>query len=109
MNFIITDIVHSGRKGIRLNPVTSPKYDGLLGVRGRVNLDIIQQFKRFSFDLIGHSYYDYWTVSEVLGVKTDIIKGIIEIETYNSIYTFKALTDTDKQELKNFADKVKGQ
>ena len=69
----------------------------------------VQQFKQFSFDLVGHPYYDYWTVSEVLKVKTDTTEGIIEIESYNSIYTFKALTDKDKEELKNFVDKAKEQ
>lgn len=83
----LLDVVHSGRKGIRGTTICDRKYEGILGFYCRFDLDDIQQFKPFTFDVINSWYYDWWTTSEVL--EATVEEGIVQVETANSIYRFK--------------------
>lgn len=93
----IIGIVHNGRKGIRLTPVSDPKYNSLVGTVCQISVESLKQFEQYTFKLYDHPYYDTWTVSEVLvaGVVED--SGVLFIETCNSIYYFEPLEDNNEQ------------
>ena len=85
----ILDIVHSGRKGKRWEPVTDYKYDDLRGCILR--LGKIEQFKPVRATVYGHPYYETWLTSEVIGFDRDL-NGDYLLETVNTIYVLKEVT-----------------
>ena len=89
----IFNIVHSGRKGIRLTPVSDPKYHSLIGTVCQISIDALKQFEQYTFKLYNHPYYDTWTISEVIAVGTIRDSGMLYIETCNSIYFFEPLEE----------------
>ena len=83
--YVITDIVHSGRKGIRGERVTEEKYVGLIGIRVNLDIDNIQPYKTIKMNLLDHHpYYNWWTTSIVIASIAEDDK--VEIETANTIY-----------------------
>ena len=85
MKFKIKEIVHSGRKGTRYDPVTDEKYDGLIGCNVKWNIKDIRQFDGTTFKFQNHPFYNYWHTSPVIQLsKRDFT--VYELETVNTIY-----------------------
>ena len=91
--YILKEILHSGRKGIRGTDRTELKYKGLLGYQCFISSAQIRQFKPCKFD-VNSPYYDWWRTSEVLAAKIYCNDDgtFLEIETVNTIYIFKEVT-----------------
>lgn len=87
--YIIQDIVHSGRKGLRGTKVTHPKYMGLINCRIICDFDNCEQFKPFHWDFVMNFQYDYWDTSEVFALAKDEKNNELLLETVNTIYVFK--------------------
>lgn len=91
----IIKIEHSGRMGIRGEPVRSEKYEGLVdSVFYLQGIDVLEQCEQFSMlhmKLIEtNSYYDDWRTSEVLQIIRHF-DDLYEVETVNTIYYFQRL------------------
>lgn len=85
--YTIISIVHSGRKGLRGTECKEPKYDGLVGCSCTFADNPIRG-KSVRLILKDHYYWEWWTLSMVLGVAIEEDKFLI-IETENSIYKFE--------------------
>lgn len=92
----ITKIVHSGRKGIRGEPVQDEKYDGLIDsvvtLRWIRTLEECEQFTPLKMNLIKtDTCFDTWYTSEVIQIAL-VTEDVYEVETVNAIYYFQLLT-----------------
>ena len=88
----ILKILHNGRKGIRGNPVTDIKYDGLINADVYIeNLDDIVKFQCLHINIIGHSTYNWWDTTEVITMSYNPINRKYYIETINTIYILQEL------------------
>lgn len=92
--YILTDILHNGRKDIRGKSVetVNSKYEGLKGCKCILSLKRLEQFKPFVFTIQNHPSYEWWTTSEVLEATIEDDK-YLTIETANSIYKFEATNE----------------
>lgn len=86
----IIKIEHSGRRGIRGEPVTDGKYDGLVNsvfyLKGIDTLEQCEQFSMLHMKFIEtESFYDDWHTSEVLQIIRHF-DDLYEVETVNTIY-----------------------
>ena len=94
--YTIEKVIHSGRKGIRYEPVTDPKYDGLVGTRCYADFAESKQFQKMHFDIPSGEIncpYDWWDTSEILELKVYKETGEVFLETANTIYV---LQEVDK-------------
>lgn len=86
----IKGIYHSGRKELRMSPVTEYKYDGLIGCQIEWNINSLRQFQPTRFWLENHSKYSWWDTSPVIQLtKKDF--NIYVLETINTIYELEIL------------------
>lgn len=85
----IIDILHSGRKGIRLSPVMDSKYDGVRGCTVYFNIEDLEGLKPFRFNRMNHYFYDYWDTSAV--IQAEIRNGQLILETINTIYVLEEI------------------
>ena len=83
--FVIKDILHSGRKGIRGEPVDDYKYDGLVGCYAKFDINEIRACHGVHMKISGHSFYDWWNTSPVIQL-TKRNFDVYELETVNTIY-----------------------
>ena len=93
--YILKNIVHSGRKGIRNEPVKDSKYDGLIGARLYWDIDEVKQFKTTRFVIPESEVwcpYDWWETSEVLELSIDTRTNEVFLETANSIYILQEVS-----------------
>ena len=86
----IIKIEHSGRRGIRGEPVTDEKYDGLVNsIFYLKGIDVLEQCEQFSMlhmiFIETSSYYNDWRTSEVLQIIRHF-DDLYEVETVNTIY-----------------------
>ena len=86
----IKGIYHSGRKGLRMSPVTEYKYDGLISCQVNWDIDYLRQFKCTRFWLENHSKYSWWDTSPVIQL-TKKDSNIYVLETINTIYELEIL------------------
>lgn len=87
--YIIREITHSGRKGLRGAPVEDEKYESMIGATIVCNLESAKQFKKLRWDFKNHPLYDYWNTSEVLALSYNYKTDLWELETVNTIYMLK--------------------
>lgn len=83
--FVIKEILHSGRKGIRGEPVDDYKYDGLVGCFAKFDINNIRACQGVHMVISGHRYYDWWNTSPVIQL-TKRNFNVYELETVNTIY-----------------------
>ena len=88
--FVIKEILHSGRKGIRGEPVDDYKYDGLVGCYAKFDINDIKQCQPMHMKLSGHMYYDWWDTSLVIQLTRRNL-NVYELETVNSIYILEEM------------------
>lgn len=93
IKYVLTDILHSGRKGLRNMPVTDPKYDGMpksiITLSNVSRLEDYKQFQELEFDFIETtSGYDWWHTSAIIAIGKDTEGGYV-VETVNAIYYMK--------------------
>jgi hypothetical protein len=84
----ILNIEHSGRKGIRYEPVKDPKYDGLIGsIIETENIENVKLFNEIKWDFVENkpAWYDLWHTSPVIEIYLDFENHYV-IETVNTIY-----------------------
>lgn len=95
--YVITEILHAGRKGIRYEPVTDIKYDGLIGCKATFDITEIERFESTRIYLLGYNpqKYRWWDTSEVLGLIAS--NGKVELETANTIYRFEEWHEIKKE------------
>ena len=90
----IEKILHSGRKGIRFEPVIESKYDGLIGSIVEIeDLYSVEEFQTLHMIIKNHPQYDWWDTTEVLGLAYDSFKKEYFCETINTIYVFKEIDE----------------
>lgn len=97
MKYKITNILHSGRKGVRDEPVADQKYNGLVGsVVVLIGMDIVEdckQFDKLSMIIISSdSNYYYWDTSAVISIARGYC-GEYHVETLNAIYILEEYVD----------------
>ena len=84
----IKGIYYNGRRGIRWEPVTEEKYDGLLDALISWDINGIRQFEGTTFKVLSDEPY-YCHTSEILQlIKRD---RVYELETANTIYVLEEL------------------
>ncbi len=97
--YVLKNILHSGRKGTRGEPVDDIKYDGLIGLRVTFDIQKIKQFEPTRLYLLDyHRLYEWWDTSEILALSAS--NGKVEIETANSIYKLEEWKSKKEQEEK---------
>jgi len=98
----IVSVLHSGRKGLRNEPVDDPKYDGLVGCVIECNtlMENLRQFDCVDWDFVGKDApYAYWHTSNVVQLSRDRQDNIYWLETINTIYELEEVkTDGDTTE-----------
>ena len=83
----IKGIYHSGRKGLRMSPVTDYKYDGLIGCQIEWDVNSLRQFQPTRF---WYKNVLWWDTSPVIQLtKKDF--NIYALETINTIYELEIL------------------
>ncbi len=97
MEYKINEILHSGRKGIRNEPVNNSKYDGLVGsVVELKGLNVIEDCKQFDrltiLPISSDSAYNFWETSAVIGISKSF-HGEYYVETINTIYILEEYKD----------------
>lgn len=87
--YVLTEILHSGRKGIRNSPVSDEKYYGLIGCKVTFDVTEIERFEPVRIYILGYNpqQYRWWDTSEVIALSASNDK--VEIETANTIYKFE--------------------
>ena len=92
----ITEILHSGRKGLRNTPVSQDKYNDLTGCVCTLDIDNIKPYHGVHMELEDHPFYDWWDTSVV--IEATIVKetGTLILETANTIYKLEALDYGEK-------------
>lgn len=85
----IIDIVHSGRKGIRGEKITKPKYEALVECIAYIDIDSIKPFQNVHMILKGHPNYDWWDTSALITFSLE--QNYIKFETVNSIYILEEI------------------
>jgi hypothetical protein len=95
--YIVADILHSGRKGLRGEQVDNPKYKGLIGYKVKFDPSELVQFKCLYLRVLNSPDYEWWRMSETLEAALDKRDGTLTVETANSIYIFKEVSDATEQ------------
>ena len=83
----IKGIYHSGRKGLRMSPVTEYKYDGLIGCQIEWDVNSLRQFQPTRF---WYKNVLWWDTSPVKKKKKKDF-NIYALETINTIYELEIL------------------
>lgn len=83
MRYRIKGIYHNGRRGIRWEPVTEEKYDGLLDALISWDVHEIKQFQCTSFKVLSGGIWNWYT-SEILQLSKKDKTYVLE--TVNTIY-----------------------
>lgn len=91
--YIIKAITHNGRKGLRGTPVDAEKYESMIGATIVCNLEGAKQFRELRWDFENHPLYDYWNTSEVLALSYNYKTDLWELETVNTIYMLKEVSN----------------
>ena len=89
--FRIKGIYHSGRKGLRMSPVTEYKYDGLVGCVIEWNINSIQLFQPTRFLIKNHPIYSLWNTSAIIQLSKEKYSDTYILETINTIYELEIL------------------
>ena len=89
--FRIKGIYHSGRQGIRMEPVTDYKYDGLVGCVIELNINSVQLFHPTRFLIKDHPMYSLWNTSAVIQLSKEAYSDTYVLETINAIYELEIL------------------
>lgn len=92
--FKIIGIYHSGRKGVRWENVTQPKYDGMVGCLTTFDPNNVEQFDGVRFYLKGHPLYEWWDTTAVVQLARDF-DGNYVLETVNTIYVFQEVKNIE--------------
>ena len=90
----IVDILHSGEKGTRGERVDEEKYEGMIGslITPEIPFDDIRQFDPAVWTFIQtESKYQYFHTSSVFWVVEREEDGLLEIETFNSVYLLEEI------------------
>ena len=83
--FRIKGIYHSGRKGIRMEPLVGHKYEGLIGAFVDWNIEDVRYLFSTRFWTIQHHPAYVWDTSAVIGLNRKDGKTFV-LETINLIY-----------------------
>lgn len=83
----IKGIYHSGRKGLRMSPVTEYKYDGLIGCQIEWDVNSLRQFQPTRF---WYKNVLWWDTSPVIQL-TKRNFDVYELETVNTIYILEEM------------------
>lgn len=90
----LLSILHNGRKGMRLDPVSEEKYNGMVGSIVRIDeLEKVRKFKSIRMYIECHQLYDYWDTSSTIGLVYDFSENKYYLETLNTIYVLQELED----------------
>lgn len=90
----ILEILHSGRKGIRLDPVTEEKYNGMVDNIVRINkLENVKEFESIRMYIKHHPLYDFWDTSAIIGLSYSLSEHKYYLETINTIYVLQELEE----------------
>lgn len=82
----IKGIYHSGRQGLRMEPVTDHKYDGLIGCIIVWNINSMQLFHPTRFLIKDHPMYSLWNTSPVIQLSKEVYSDTYILESINAIY-----------------------
>lgn len=93
--YLVVDILHSGRKGERNTQVSDDKYVGLLGYKVGLNIDEIERGQEFKMWVLNSPYYRDWYTSMVIAAWGNEKDNTLTIETENSIYVLKEIADVE--------------
>ena len=97
----IVSVLHSGRRGLRNEPVDDYKHEGLIGcVVESLLMEDLKQFECVHWDFVGDDdLYDWWRTSPVIQITHDLRKDVYWLETINTIYELEEVkTDGDSAE-----------
>lgn len=90
--YLVVDVLHSGRKGERNTQVDDNKYQGLIGFKVGFNTDDLERGKDFKMWVLNSPYYEYWHTSMIIAAWINEQDHTLTIETENSIYLFKEIS-----------------
>ena len=88
MRYRVKGIYYNGRRGIRWEPVTEEKYDGLIDALISWDVNGIKQFQGTSFKVLSGGPW-YWYTSEILQLSKKDKTYVLE--TANTIYELEEL------------------
>lgn len=89
--YLVVDVLHSGRKGERNTQVDDSKYKGLIGYKVGFDTDNLERGKDFKMWVLNSPYYEYWHTSMIIAAWINEQDHTLTIETENSIYLLKEL------------------
>lgn len=89
--YLVVDVLHSGRKGERNTQVDDSKYQGLIGYKVGFDADDLERGKDFKMWVLNSPYYEYWHTSMIIAAWINEQDHTLTIETENSIYLFKEI------------------
>lgn len=96
--YLVDNVLYSGRKGERYQPVQDEKYWGLLGYRVAFDPLTMERGKPFRMSVIDSPAYEWWETSMILAAWSNESEHTITIETENIIYICK-------QQFNDYTDK----
>lgn len=88
----IIGIYHSGRKGLRGEPRTDPKYEGMIGTLCDFDPEEVKMYQEVRFHLKDHPMYEWWHTTGAVGLARNF-DGSYHFETVNTIYVFKEVNE----------------
>lgn len=89
--YLVVDILHSGRKGERNTQVDDNKYQGLIGYKVRLDINDLERGKELNMWVSNSPYYKDWHTSMMIAAWINEQDHILTIETENSLYILKEL------------------
>ena len=88
----ITNIYHSGRKGVRWSVPEDQKYDDLVGCLCTFDPFEVKQFESIRLWIKNHPIYRWWDTSAIIQLSCDF-DGKYYLETINTIYVFEEVKE----------------
>lgn len=89
--WLIKDICHSGRKGVRWTAVDDIKYYGLVGCYAKFDMNSIKQFEGIRMYLAGHPDHSWWDTTGIIQLARRW-DGDYVMETINTIYVLEEVS-----------------
>lgn len=91
--YLVVDVLHSGRKGERNTQVSDNKYIGLIGYKVGFDLDKLERGREFKMWVLNSPYYRDWHTSKIIAVWGKQRDHTWTIETENSLYVLKEIVE----------------
>lgn len=89
--YLVVDVLHSGRKGKRNTQVDDYKYRGLIGYKVGFDINELEQGKGFMMWVLDSPHYREWYTTMIVAAWVNEQDNTVTIETANSLYILKEI------------------